>query len=101
MFVNWYILFFFFKQKTAYDMRISDWSSDVYSSDLAVGLLADLAGDSECRIDIDHIERFFHHMVEGRAEARQDFCGVRIGDPHLVLHRRKVGRLSGMIEGSW
>src|SRR3546814_20580449 len=27
-----YILFFFFKQKTAYEMRISDWSSDVCSS---------------------------------------------------------------------
>src|SRR3546814_12751334 len=38
--------FFFFKQKTAYEMRISDWSSDVCSSDLwlnshlIVGLLA-------------------------------------------------------------
>src|SRR3546814_11949075 len=32
------IFFFFFKQKTAYEMRISDWSSDVCSSDLhAVG----------------------------------------------------------------
>src|SRR3546814_3338895 len=32
----WYCsLFFFFKQKTAYEMRISDWSSDVCSSDLA------------------------------------------------------------------
>src|SRR3546814_2340068 len=30
------IYFFFFKQKTAYEMRISDWSSDVCSSDLAV-----------------------------------------------------------------
>src|SRR3546814_8005309 len=29
------MFFFFFKQKTAYDMRISDWSSDVCSSDLA------------------------------------------------------------------
>src|SRR3546814_2415973 len=28
------IRFFFFKQKTAYEMRISDWSSDVCSSDL-------------------------------------------------------------------
>src|SRR3546814_6363583 len=28
------VVFFFFKQKTAYDMRISDWSSDVCSSDL-------------------------------------------------------------------
>src|SRR3546814_6031506 len=31
----WHIFsFFFFKQKTAYEMRISDWSSDVCSSDL-------------------------------------------------------------------
>src|SRR3546814_17632524 len=30
-------VFFFFKQKTAYEMRISDWSSDVCSSDLIVG----------------------------------------------------------------
>src|SRR3546814_21130707 len=29
-----YCYFFFFKQKTAYEMRISDWSSDVCSSDL-------------------------------------------------------------------
>src|SRR3546814_16542557 len=29
--------FFFFKQKTAYEMRISDWSSDVCSSDLGEG----------------------------------------------------------------
>src|SRR3546814_19832580 len=30
------LFFFFFKQKTAYEMRISDWSSDVCSSDLDV-----------------------------------------------------------------
>src|SRR3546814_6084145 len=32
----WIMLFFFFKQKTAYEMRISDWSSDVCSSDLTI-----------------------------------------------------------------
>src|SRR3546814_1432879 len=31
-----YNVFFFFKQKTAYELRISDWSSDVCSSDLAL-----------------------------------------------------------------
>src|SRR3546814_18324389 len=41
-------LFFFFKQKTAYEMRISDWSSDVCSSDLyitpdAIGATLDAA----------------------------------------------------------
>src|SRR3546814_7565405 len=40
MVVSYYIIslffrFFFFKQKTAYEMRISDWSSDVCSSDLS------------------------------------------------------------------
>src|SRR3546814_6455388 len=40
-------MFFFFKQKTAYDMRISDWSSDVCSSDLeAVFDLADAGGSN-------------------------------------------------------
>src|SRR3546814_9917161 len=32
--ILWAVRFFFFKQKTAYEMRISDWSSDVCSSDL-------------------------------------------------------------------
>src|SRR3546814_5003829 len=35
-----FVFFFFFKQKTAYEMSISDWSSDVCSSDLC-GLEAD------------------------------------------------------------
>src|SRR3546814_7185290 len=35
------LCFFFFKQKTAYEMRISDWSSDVCSSDLS--------GQNSCR----------------------------------------------------
>src|SRR3546814_3383939 len=37
------MIFFFFKQKTAYEMRISDWSSDVCSSDLDTGDTATLA----------------------------------------------------------
>src|SRR3546814_3511035 len=34
LYVFFVCMFFFFKQKTAYEMRISDWSSDVCSSDL-------------------------------------------------------------------
>src|SRR3546814_1568897 len=39
-------VFFFFKQKTAYEMRISDWSSDVCSSDLrqAAAVRGDVGG---------------------------------------------------------
>src|SRR3546814_13519441 len=49
-----YRWFFFFKQKTAYEMRISDWSSDVCSSDLMtrehpVGGFARLARGAEDR----------------------------------------------------
>src|SRR3546814_6093214 len=49
------VLFFFFKQKTAYEMRISDWSSDVCSSDLGaaepvgVGDLADAVDLADAR----------------------------------------------------
>src|SRR3546814_5669605 len=34
LYLSFLCFFFFFKQKTAYEMRISDWSSDVCSSDL-------------------------------------------------------------------
>src|SRR3546814_10331833 len=40
MYVGYCMCFFFFKQKTAYEMRIRDWSSDVCSSDLAQQLAA-------------------------------------------------------------
>src|SRR3546814_6952283 len=43
---------FFFKQKTAYEVRIGDWSSDVCSSDLK---LADRAGGGNAAIDIEEI----------------------------------------------
>src|SRR3546814_4262084 len=43
------LCFFFFTQKTAYEMRISDWSTDVCSSDLRVGL-----GDAGQILIVDH-----------------------------------------------
>src|SRR3546814_6651930 len=59
-------MFFFFKQKTAYEMRISDWSSDVCSSDLLLIAMHDVARvvdiqRDRCRrggiagaVDVDH-----------------------------------------------
>src|SRR3546814_18315580 len=49
-------LFFFFKQKTAYEMRISDWSSDVCSSDLEgsverLAIFDVMSGASDSRTD--------------------------------------------------
>src|SRR3546814_18612533 len=45
------IFFFFFKQKTAYEMRISDWSSDVCSSDLFISLHTPLTDATRNLID--------------------------------------------------
>src|SRR3546814_10754062 len=41
--------FFFFKQKTAYEMRISDWSSDVCSSDLSTVPAGRAGGSAETK----------------------------------------------------
>src|SRR3546814_10837540 len=50
MYFSCFFVFFFFKQKTAYELRISDWSSDVCSSDLSppryFSMVFALAGDS-------------------------------------------------------
>src|SRR3546814_3417821 len=61
--------FFFFKQKTAYELRISDWSSDVCSSDLIVASVATMLYEQGGNIleahQFDDIEtgRFFMRVV--------------------------------------
>src|SRR3546814_1750152 len=58
MLSSWCLLcvFFFFKQKTAYEMRISDWSSDVCSSDLFFPRLP-VMGHHRCKGLARHVER--------------------------------------------
>src|SRR3546814_1667999 len=58
-------LFFFFKQKTAYEMRISDWSSDVCSSDLAA--IQELMAAGGERRDIN---RIFFQTFAGHEQHR-------------------------------
>src|SRR3546814_20940305 len=50
-----FLRFFFFKQKTAYEMRISDWSSDVCSSDLQGDGGAEFHGVAVEAGDVDHL----------------------------------------------
>src|SRR3546814_18780853 len=53
------MIFCFFKQKTAYEMRISDWSSDVCSSDLLRGLLRQAFQSSfDLRCKLGHLGIF-------------------------------------------
>src|SRR3546814_10183667 len=92
-----FVFFFFFKQKTAYEMRISDWSSDVCSSDLPVCYdpavapdLLDVAG--RCKLTPEEVAarhaggRYFVYMLGfmpglaymggqiGRASCRERVC---------------------------
>src|SRR3546814_594253 len=93
-----YFLFFFFKQKTAYEMRISDWSSDVCSSDL----LGEHRDDSLVRQEHDRDE------MEVEIEEREILEGAGNGkaDQGNLAHARQVagpvqiGALCGQSDGA-
>src|SRR3546814_3877743 len=65
MFVVFVSVFFFFKQKTAYEMRISDWSSDVCSSDLPVLAVHARGGLLHDRLRVDDADRHAFGGAEG------------------------------------
>src|SRR3546814_4960427 len=68
------VTFFFFKQKTAYELRISDWSSDVCSSDL-------------------------EEPLEGRfLERAPRRAAVRIAEAERVILRHAVGAIVEIAE---
>src|SRR3546814_7776271 len=73
---------FFFKQKTAYEMRISDWSSDVCSSDLRVARVASKAFDSR---EIG-TKTFPGQLPEDARPIRQR-CRQRAGDGGQIRDR--------------
>src|SRR3546814_1556923 len=74
--------FFFFKQKTAYEMRISDWSSDVCSSDLQNELALALR-------EVGRIERtlFMIDWILDAGLQRQAQIGLNKGEAHHALKR--------------
>src|SRR3546814_6485483 len=72
------MIFFFFKLKKEYEMRISDWGSDVCSSDLA-GLLAIGVNDAGQRIGIEQ-------LGTDRIVCRGESLIVAFGDRHAGSH---------------
>src|SRR3546814_3169070 len=67
------MLSFFFKQKTAYEMRISDWSSDVCSSDLRTVALAQVNGIAlaiaeDLKFNMARVAEIFLHIDGGVAK---------------------------------
>src|SRR3546814_15143881 len=65
-------LFFFFKQKTAYEMRISDWSSDVCSSDLIVKARTPWGGDEPGILVLCHLDTVHPVGTLGRNSFRRE-----------------------------
>src|SRR3546814_5812203 len=91
-------VFFVFKQKTAYEMRISDWSSDVCSSDLTVwhrsGSCALQIAPSQCELglqgalgDAHRVAVVRHHRADDGL-LRQE-AGIRHAAGRLAQQQRQ------------
>src|SRR3546814_9745508 len=105
-----------FKQETAYEVRISDWSSDVCSSDL-IGVGADDVGLVHDRLgDVALEARQADHQLDVEAEALAVVAwadadlgrhGAVVRDLHLLLSggdlngAEKAGRIAGGEELLW
>src|SRR3546814_1800862 len=76
MWIVVFVLFFFFKQKTAYEMRISDWSSDVCSSDLKCGLVPIATDVWEGWIFLNHQKQPEVSLQEFLGDFGTRFAGV-------------------------
>src|SRR3546814_1379906 len=90
------VLFFVFKQKTAYDVRISDWSSDVCSSDL-VRLRHRRFDDIPNRLASGAVEHVSHRLF---GQLHHDFSAIRqicenrrggiVPVPDIVMNQLKM-----------
>src|SRR3546814_4771970 len=92
------VVFFFFKQKTAYEVRISDWSSDVCSSDLKVDPVADAETvETELLLsDLESLEKrvpaFAKKAAQGDKEAK--IAASVLGQALDLLREGKPARLT-------
>src|SRR3546814_13911836 len=91
--INIFVLFLFFKQKTAYEMRISDWSSDVCSSDLRQQP-ARFLGEEAVLLD-SHIGAVLQDLDDrgiGRRAADPQFFQP-LDEARLRTARRRLGEM--------
>src|SRR3546814_5825952 len=98
-------MFFFFKQKTAYEMRISDWSSDVCSSDLDIIIVElpgvrriDAIGNTVIDAGIFRVRPIRRPIAPVEAIGVDQRIGLRIGAadregaPAIRSEERRVGK---------
>src|SRR3546814_8130838 len=96
----YFFLVFFFKQKTAYEMRISDWSSDVCSSDLICGngFKAFRIINGNAPVEIQVTDHPFENMAKRKKTQRlpdtwrqQFFAGNHIADDVPMSKHHPLG----------
>src|SRR3546814_1399820 len=103
-FIKWIIVFylwrfFFFKQKTAYEVRISDWSSDVCSSDLGEGVGVEsrtAVPDVDAEAVVLQVEGDDDRRVRGLGSVGLDGVAARLGHGEAQVVEAGVGE--GRIE---
>src|SRR3546814_17417379 len=84
----------FFKQKKAYEMRISDWSSDVCSSDLSVSVedtfFDDLTAEDALIVELDRIaENLWSRIEKSGAYGRTVVLKVKFADFRIITRSRR------------
>src|SRR3546814_4451546 len=96
-FIFLFFFFFFFKQNTAYDVRISDWSSDVCSSDLASSAMkpAGLSSRQPChsqraRPDSSNIQPRHHAHSEASVSS-----SISTPRPTMIWKPQNTGATGG------
>src|SRR3546814_9891167 len=77
-----FVYFFFFKQKTAYEMRISDWSSDVCSSDLR-RKTPETDEQIGCQADAFPTEEHLDEIVRGHEHQHREGEEREIGEEEI------------------
>src|SRR3546814_5983494 len=94
LFVYDFLFFFFFKQKTAYEMRISDWSSDVCSSDLFRFRIINgsMAAIHVTGIDTPVAQGAKLARIEESETTSLDSIGVGLAKSSIRSEERRVGK---------
>src|SRR3546814_6079594 len=82
-------MFFFFKQKTAYEMRISDWSSDVCSSDLRL----DMQKTMQAHAAVFRTQKLMDEGIEHLNKVIDSFEDVAVSDRSMIWNSDLVETL--------
>src|SRR3546814_6739085 len=99
----------FFKRKTAYEMRISDWSSDVGSSELRFAAKSPVMAKTILIVEDNELNmKLFHDLLEAQGydilqtrDGMEALKMARSPRPHLILMDIQLPAVSGLEVTKW